>query len=100
MNRYAIAVDLGGTNIRVAAIDDKGTIIQRISQPSRAQEGKKAVVGSLISAVTDLFRVRQDPPQGIGIGVAGAIDLKTGTVTQSPNLPGWDQVPLKELIIP
>ena len=98
MNKYVIAVDLGGTNIRVAAINTAGEIMRRISRPCRAQEGKEAVIELLLSAVEDVYRGHQCPPQGIGIGAAGAIDLKSGTITQSPNLPGWDKVPLKKLL--
>jgi len=36
--------------------------------------------------------------QGIGIGVAGAINMSEGTITQSPNFPGWNNVPIKKIV--
>ncbi len=98
MKEYAIAIDLGGTNTRVAAVDGNGEIIHRISRPSRAQEGKDEVVQSLLFATEEVLQIGKENFRGIGIGVAGAIDLRTGTITQSPNFPGWDHVPLKEII--
>jgi glucokinase len=98
MRNYVIAVDLGGTNIRVALVHADGRITRRISRPSLVREGKARVIDSLLSAVEELYQENYEAPQGIGIGVAGAIDLKTGTITQSPNLPGWDDVPLQKLV--
>lgn len=76
--RYAIGVDLGGTNLRVALVSGEGEIIQRIKEPSSGDVGAKikgAVEGFLREGV-----------EGVGIGVAGLIDREGKRIINSPNL--------------
>jgi len=97
MEISAIAVDFGGTNIRVAAVDEQGTIHKRIKRPALAQQGKKAVSKNLFSAIEAMYQtLPKDNLKGVGLGIAGAIDMKKGTITQSPNLPGCDNFPIRD----
>lgn len=99
MKKYAIAVDLGGTNIRAAVIDATGDIAQRISRPSLAGKGKDTVITVLLAALEEASRwCPEGTVTGIGLAVAGAIDMRSGVVTQSPNFTGWDNIPLRDII--
>ena len=77
-NQYAIGIDLGGTNLRVALVSAEGAIVDRVKVPTR-----ETVVEALTDSVSQLFR---EGVIGIGMGVAGLVDRKTGTVSVSPNL--------------
>lgn len=79
---YAIGVDLGGTNLRVALVGDDGTVLKKLKHPSSGD-----IVATLRDAVESL-----DSPEvgGIGIGVAGLVDRKQKKVIASPNLPSID----------
>ena len=95
MKRVVLAVDLGGTNIRVAAIDEQGAIEKRVQRPTLPHEGEASVLRSLLSALEELYQAfPKNQIKGVGVGIAGAIDIKKGIVTQSPNLVGFDGYPL------
>jgi len=76
--KYAIGIDLGGTNLRVALVSEGGEIIRKIKKSSSG--------GILDSLLESIEEVKQDEIAGIGVGVAGIIDRKNGRVFSSPNL--------------
>ncbi|MGH9466082.1 MAG: ROK family protein [Terriglobales bacterium] len=94
---FTIGVDLGGTNLRVAAVNCDGTILQRIALDTEVKEGRERVVADLCGAVKDMEqRFPGSRLAGIGIGVPGIINLADGTVRQSPNLPGWSDFSVRD----
>ena len=74
MNEYAIGVDLGGTNLRAAAIDRTGTILDKISGSTNFVEGREAVLNDIVHAIQTI-RTRHGAAglAGIGVGVPGFI---------------------------
>ncbi|MGH9488393.1 MAG: ROK family protein [Terriglobales bacterium] len=95
--QYTIGVDLGGTNLRVAAVDLAGAIQERISLDTDVKEGRLRVVADMCDAVGEIQqRLPGGRLSGIGIGVPGIINLANGTVRQSPNLPGWSDFPVRD----
>ena len=92
--QWAIGVDLGGTNIDVAKVDSSGMVHQRLRIPTDIKNGPTAVESQIIALVNDLRKKNtESQPVGIGIGVAGQIELHTGVVRFAPNL-YWHEVPL------
>jgi glucokinase len=77
--RFVIGVDIGGTNIRVALVDERGNIIRKIKEPSGEDTVEK-----LTSSIEALFEIKVD---AIGIGIAGVVDRVERVVKKSPNLP-------------
>ncbi len=100
MKRFSVGADLGGTNLRIAAVDESGKIFEKISLATRAQQGRDTVVRYLCRAIRALTQKQEGAGSfaGIGIGIPGIIYLKTGTVRQSPNLPGWENFPVRDEI--
>lgn len=99
MEEIVFAVDLGGTNIRVAAIDGKGNILKRAKKPTLVKEGKESVFRSLISALEEISQALPERKvKGVGLGIAGAIDIEKGIITQAPNFLGFDRYPIREKI--
>ena len=97
MKRVVLAVDLGGTNTRIAAINEQGIIKKRVQTSTLAHEGEASVLRSLLSALDGVYRTfPKNQIKGVGVGVAGAIDIKNGIITQSPNLVGFDSYPLRD----
>ncbi|WAC08212.1 MAG: ROK family protein [Thermodesulfobacteriota bacterium] len=97
MKRVVLAADLGGTNIRVAAIDEQGTIEKRLQRPTHAHEGEASVLRSLFYALGEVYQAfPENRIKGVGVGIAGAIDIEKGIVTQSPNLVEFDGYPLRD----
>jgi len=96
-----LAIDLGGTKIRTAIISNKGQIIAKEDCPTLADEGVESVTGRILASIARLLSLRNlDPFQlhSISIAAAGAIDFEQGLITSSPNLPGWHNVPLRDIV--
>jgi glucokinase len=99
MSAYSIGVDLGGTNLRVAAIDCEGQILDRVSVPAIFDAGPERVVKDIVAVIHEVrSRVASDGLRGVGIGVPGFIDIDTGVVIGSANLPGFQGFPVRDEI--
>jgi glucokinase len=88
---FAIGVDLGGTNLRVAAVNDNGEMLESVEALSEIGHGRESVVARLTDAVTFLSRRYSSSHtfKGVGVGLPGIIDLESGTLHSAANLPGW-----------
>jgi glucokinase len=97
MPNYSIGVDLGGTNLRIAAVGPQGNLLEKITLGTRVALGRDRVVRDMCDAVERLTAEHRSGGSllGIGIGVPGIIDMKTGMVRESPNLPGWTNYPVR-----
>src|SRR5215472_17500914 len=100
MNSFAIGVDLGGTNLRIAAVDTSGKVLEKISTDAEVARGRDYVLDEMCKNVRDLAAKLGDGGRlaGIGIGVPGIIDRQTGMVHESPNLPGFRDYPVRDEI--
>ncbi len=93
MEELILAVDLGGTNVRLAAVNPQGRILHKISFPTEASQGREEVVENILSKAREFlgrFPGEEFEVIGGGFGIPGAIVLGRGIVSQSPNLPGWE----------
>jgi glucokinase len=89
MSHHWIGVDLGGTKILAGLFDEKFRLLARAKQLTEAQTGAEAVFDRIDLAVTDLFRQTGVDPatvRGLGMGVPGQVDPRTGKVRYAPNL--------------
>lgn len=83
---YRIGIDIGGTQLRAALLDDEMNIIDSFKTVNdRKLSGAENMdrIIRYIKSVNELL-------QGIGIGSPGPLDLKRGVVVNPPNLIGWD----------
>lgn len=98
MSSLSIGVDLGGTNLRVAAYTHASGVLETILLPTRLAAGKYAVVEDMCQAIRkllDTYSVHYEL-DGIGIGTPGPLELPVGRLHSPPNLPGWDGFGLRE----
>jgi glucokinase len=99
MDEYSIGVDLGGTNLRAAAIDHSGKMLDKISGSTNFEEGREAVLSDIVSAISRLRERCGDAKlAGIGVGVPGFIRLQEGYLTGSNNLPYLENYPVRDEI--
>ena len=97
MNR--IGIDVGGTNVKVALVDDKGSVLYSNTVPTRAEMGYEYTVNNIKQAIHDLLKEANNPQiEGIGFDFPGQIDYKNGIVKLAPNIPGWVNVPIAKII--
>lgn len=97
---FAIGVDLGGTNLRIAAVDGNGKILEKVTTGTEVARGRDRVIEAMCDAVRNVALKYSSAGAlaGIGVGVPGIIDMQTGTVRESPNLAGWQNYPVREEI--
>ncbi|HEY6250948.1 MAG TPA: ROK family protein [Candidatus Angelobacter sp.] len=97
MESFSIGVDLGGTNMRIAAIGVDGQRLETICTDTLVSRGRDRVISEMCDAIRRLvgrFSARHEFA-GVGVGVPGIIDLEAGTVCAAPNLPDWANYPVK-----
>ncbi|HEV2402366.1 MAG TPA: ROK family protein [Candidatus Sulfotelmatobacter sp.] len=100
MPDYSIGVDMGGTNLRVAAITTEGQLLEKITLGVKIAMGRDYVIGEMCDAIhrlTDQYR-GTGRFVGAGIGVPGIIDVEAGMMRKSANLPGWTDYPVRDEI--
>ena len=101
MRSNRIGIDVGGTNVKLALVDDKGNITYSNSVPTRAEMGYEYTVNNIKQAIRDLLvetKLSTKDIEGIGFGFPGQVDYKSGVVRLAPNIPGWVDVPIAKLI--
>ncbi len=100
MSVYSIAVDLGGTNLRIAVVNENGKLLEKLTTGTEVQRGRDFVIAEMCDAILSLSAKHRGLGDlaGIGIGVPGFIDMDTGVIMESPNLPGWARFPVREEI--
>ena len=101
MERLLIGVDIGGTNVRMGVVTPEGKVLEKVEYLTDTSRGGLALFQELISHLKDLIRKDFKPSYtliGIGIGVAGIIDIKKGILRYSPNLPDLNGVELRDFL--
>lgn len=100
MSVISIAVDLGGTNLRIAAVSDDGKMLEKVTTGTEVQKGRDHVIREMCDAIQSLTTKHQSSGNlvGIGIGVPGFIDMDTGIIMRSPNLQDWAGFPVRQEI--
>jgi len=96
MARAAIGVDLGGSHVMAAAVDEGGTIHARFEHEIE-DHAPAAVIEALAGVVRSAIDATKHDVVGIGIGSPGNIDPSSGTIRYSPNF-GWENVPLGQRV--
>ncbi len=96
-----ISIDLGGTKISTALVARDGHIIAQDYQETHAAQGPEAVIRRILDGARRVVAqagVRSSQAAAIGICAPGPLDTETGEVVSPPNLPGWDHVPVRQLV--
>jgi glucokinase len=99
--KYVIAVDLGGTNMRVALVDTHFQVVYKEYSYTQAFRTKDTLIAALLHSLDLIIKVRalkKENIVGIGIGLPGPIDVAQGVVHFFPNIPGWKEVKLKSIL--
>ena len=96
-----LAIDIGGTKIISAIISQDGQMLAKERFPTLADEGPQAVIDRMFASIDRLLNQGDMKPSqlhSISIAAAGAIDFEKGVVTESPNLPGWHNIALRDIM--
>jgi glucokinase len=95
--RFAIGLDLGGTDLKAALVGPDGALTAFRSWPSRARESAGAPLEVMAAAALELRREAGADVCAVGLGCPGVIDPVSGAlVGRTPHLPHWDSLPLRQ----
>jgi glucokinase len=97
MPDFSIGVDLGGTNLRIAAVSSDGQLLEKVTLGTKVALGRDHVISEMCEAIQRLSAQYKETGKllGAGIGVPGIIDMQTGMLRKSANLPGWEEYPVR-----
>ncbi len=99
MREYSIGLDLGGTNLRAAAIDRTGLVLDKVSGSTAYSEGRQAIVDDMVRSIALLrSAVGGEGLSGIGIVVPGFIDLQSGVIANCNNIACLENFPIRDEI--
>ncbi|MCI0512903.1 ROK family protein [candidate division KSB1 bacterium] len=95
MQNY-IGVDIGGTKTAVVLGDRQGTVVRRQQFFTQTAAGPADCIRKICDIITEFtLKVRV---QAIGVSCGGPLDPWQGIILSPPNLPGWDKIPLKQIL--
>ena len=92
--RFYLGWDVGGTKCAAVIGTEDGQIAARAQWPSDARRGPDAMIEDFLAQAQKLRRRFDVTAAGVAIG--GPLDADQGVVLGPPNLPGWNQIPLRE----
>jgi glucokinase len=93
-DQLTLGVDLGGTKVETALIDEAGHIVSSEKHATQSERGPDRVIADIIGCVSACLGQAGKTAKVLGVGVAGQVDGHTGVVRFAPNL-GWKDVPLR-----
>ncbi len=96
-----LTIDLGGTKILITLISPGGHLLAEERLKTPANRGKQIATEQLLSDIDRFLKVRGivvSQLHSISIAAAGAIDSDKGLITLSPNLPDWNNIPLRDIL--
>ena len=100
--RHVIGIDLGGTTIKYAIVNENGKMLYEAILPSKADKSAKDILNQLYIAIDELVafaKTENIKLSGLGIGSPGIIDRMSGRVLgAAENLKGWEDIQLSRLL--
>ncbi|WP_237391985.1 ROK family protein [Paenibacillus dendrobii] len=93
-----IGIDIGGTSIKGMVLDDSGRVMDQGKIATEATQGKERILENMTNLLDNLMAQHGDI-QGIGIGTAGRVNVRTGEIVYATdNLPGWQGSNVKQFV--
>jgi glucokinase len=95
-----VGVDLGGTHIRTAVLQGSklNSRVSLLTGENPTPERLLPRVYGAIQQALDEAHITIDQIAGIGVATPGPLNNRTGVIYSPPNLPEWENVPLRDLI--
>ncbi|HYL57465.1 MAG TPA: ROK family protein [Candidatus Acidoferrales bacterium] len=97
---WALGLDMGGTNIRCAAVSVTGRVVMMQHGPSHASRAAPAVADNIAIQLKALLeaarRAGLGSPRAIGVAVPGPLDVFSGVVMAAPHVAAWRGYPLRK----
>ncbi|MFZ2657207.1 MAG: ROK family protein [Victivallales bacterium] len=92
-----LGLDIGGTKSATIVGNSAGNLIERTEWQSNAKSGQEQMLDGIIENAEKMIS-RYPGISSIGVSIGGPLDAKNGIIQSPPNLPGWANIPLKEIL--
>lgn len=99
--RIAIGIDLGGTAIKGGAVTSSGKVLAHRETPTDNGDGLEPVlaqISNMVSSLAEAVDTGREKIRALGVGVPGLVDYRDGRVIDCANLPGWENVPVAQML--
>lgn len=102
IKKYVVGIDIGGTKTAVILGDNDVNIIDRIEYPTKNFDKQPLkMIDKIVETIHTIFKANNVKPEevgSIGISSGGPLDIERGIILSPPNLPGWDEVPIVDML--
>jgi glucokinase len=98
---FFVGVDLGGTNIKVGLVDERGRPLAKSSLPTDVPRGPQDAAKRMGKAVLEIIAeagVAAGDVAYVGLGSPGTMDVPAGMLLEPPNLRGWENFPIRDRV--
>ncbi len=94
-----LGLDIGGTKTAVVVGTERGEILSRLQFATDSERGFENVFSQLSATIAQAASSAPKPLKAISVSIGGPLDILNGVIQSPPNLPGWNNIPLKELLV-
>lgn len=101
VKKFIIGIDLGGTNLKCALLDNGLKIKAKTSFSTKSFDNKHKLIGGISDSINSFIfnrRLSRAAISGVGLGLPGPVDTFKGVVHFLPNIAGWKNVELKKIL--
>ncbi len=99
MDIYFIGIDIGGTKCTVNLSTKELKILYRIQFATHTEKGPDYAINEILKIIDELkIKIDFKKVKRIGISSGGPLNIKRGLILSPANLPGWDNIPIVEII--
>lgn len=98
-NDYYLGIDIGGTKCAVLAGTESMEVLQRLQFHTETDKGPHQAISKILEGIGELQKSYESwNLMAIGISCGGPLNSKAGIIQSPPNLPGWDNIPIADII--
>src|SRR5215467_13656143 len=98
---FYVGIDVGGTNTKAGVVDDVGRSLSHVSVPTEAARGPLVGLENIAraaEAAIEMSGLKKSALRGVGLATPGTMDIPAGKLVDPPNLPGWIDFPIRDLL--
>ena len=99
LNDYYIGIDIGGTKCALIAGTEQMEILHRVKFATHTNHWPDYAITKILESIKEIQKkIENRNLKAIGISCGGPLNSKTGIIHSPPNLPGWDNIPIVDII--
>lgn len=101
MSETYLGMDVGGTKLAVLVGNDRGEVLEKIKRPTQVARGPWHIIDDLVEMSEEVLQragLSLSQIDAVGVSIGGPLDSAKGIIYSPPNLPGWDEIPLKNVL--